>query len=79
MNNIASVQETEWANSYLFSVCKEIQDSNGKIKEVMNTDNIIRIVSKISNYIRHDIISKNEVITYKGPSGLNLEIENMFQ
>jgi hypothetical protein len=60
----------------LKNVMAEIQRDNGKIEEIFNYDNIIKIMSNISNYIRYDIISKTEIVTYKIPNIIENDIKD---
>jgi hypothetical protein len=57
--------QTQIDNPRVNDILNEIKEANGKVKEFMSTENLIKVMSRISNYIRYDIISKNEVITYK--------------
>ena len=68
----------EWCKPQLSLIFQEIKESNGNIKEIMNSDNLVKIMSRISNYIRYDIISKNETITYKISEDINKDIDNLF-
>lgn len=78
MQNLIASQDNEWAKPYLVSILKEVNESNGSVSEVFNQGNIIKIMSKISNYVRYDLISKNEVVTYNIPSSLNKDIGCLF-
>jgi hypothetical protein len=66
--------EIEFDNPRILDILKEIKDANGKVNEFMNSENLIKVMSRISNYIRYDIISKNEVITYK----VSVDMDNNF-
>jgi hypothetical protein len=68
----------EWCKPQLSLIFKEITESNGNVKEIMNSENLVKIMSRISNYIRYDIISKNETITYKISEDINKDIDNLF-
>lgn len=78
MQNLMSTHENEWARPYLISVLKEVTESNGKIKEVSNKGGLIQVLSNISNFLRYDIISKNEIVTYSIPKNLNNDIGCLF-
>jgi hypothetical protein len=78
MQNLIASQDNEWAKPYLVSILKEVNESNGSVSEVFKQGNIIKIMSKISNYVRYDLISKNEVVTYNIPSSLNKDIGCLF-
>jgi hypothetical protein len=67
-----------WYNDRVLDIIKEIKDSNGKISNVINGENLVKVMSRISNYIRYDIISKNEVITYKVSDETQNDIMNLF-
>jgi hypothetical protein len=73
-----SQQENDWGKNQVLDIIKEIKESNGNIKELLRTENLIKVMSRISNYMRYDIISKNEVITYKVSMEINNDIENLF-
>jgi hypothetical protein len=57
-----------WAIPHLKKVVKEINDSNGKVTNIKKNTLFIEIMSKISNVIRYDTISKDSVVTYSIPS-----------
>lgn len=65
-------------NPRILDIIKEIKESNGKISEFLNNDNLIKVMSRISNYIRYDIISKNEVITYKMYPETGTDFDSLF-
>jgi hypothetical protein len=75
---IKNYPKGEWVNPRVLDILNEIKESNGNIKELINTDNLVKVMSRVSNYIRYDIISKNEVITYKVSYELNNDVENLF-
>lgn len=70
--------ETEWCKPQLSLIFNEIKESNGNIKEILNSENLVKVMSRISNYIRYDIISKNETITYKISEDISKDIDNLF-
>lgn len=78
MTSLIVTQEKEWARSHLTSILKEIDESNGKISEIFRNDSLIRVMSQISNFIRYDIISKNEIVTYKIPQSISNDINCLF-
>ena len=78
MQTLISNQDNEWAKPYLVSILKEVNESNGSVSEVFKQGNIIKIMSKISNYVRYDLISKNEIVTYNIPTSLNKDIGCLF-
>ena len=78
MQSISLYNELDWSNPYLISVYNEIVDSNGKISKVYNNGSLVKVMSQISNYIRYDLISKTEVVTYKLPHGIENEMQNLF-
>ena len=78
MTTLIVAQEKEWARSHLTSVLKEIDESNGKISEIFRNESLIRVMSQISNFIRYDIISKNEVVTYRIPQSISQNINCLF-
>jgi hypothetical protein len=59
----------------LISVLDDIRQNNGKVKEILNNNDLVKVMSKISNYIRYDLISKTEVVTYKIPSVIENEMD----
>ncbi len=65
-------------NPRIIDIINEIKESNGKISEFMNNDNLIKVMSRMTNYIRYDIISKNEVITYKMYPEIEKDFESIF-
>lgn len=71
-------KDVSWYNERVLDIIKEIKDSNGKISDVINGENLVKVMSRISNYIRYDIISKNEVITYKVSDETQNDIMNLF-
>jgi hypothetical protein len=72
------IKNISWVYPRVLDILNEIKESNGNIKELINTDNLVKVMSRVSNYIRYDIISKNEVITYKVSYELNNDVENLF-
>ena len=62
----------EWALPYIRKVFNEVNDSNGKITNVSHNKFFIEIMSKISNLIRYDKISKDSIVTYSLPSQTDL-------
>jgi hypothetical protein len=78
MSCITNTFEVEWCKPQLSLIFKEIKESNGNVKEISNSVNLVKIMSRISNYIRYDIISKNETITYKIAEDINEDIINLF-
>jgi hypothetical protein len=82
MENLISLsKETKnvnWYNEKVLNIITEIKESNGKINDVVNEDNLIKVMSRISNYIRCDIISQNEIITYKVSPELQKEAMDLF-
>jgi hypothetical protein len=77
MSNIL-IKNANLVSPRVLDILREIKESNGNIKELVNTENLVKVMSRISNYIRYDIISKNEVITYKVSYELNNDVENLF-
>lgn len=78
MQNLIASQDNEWAKPYLVSILKEVNESNGRVSEISKQGNFIKIMSQISNYVRYDLISKNEVVTYNIPTSLNKDIGCLF-
>lgn len=74
MQDALIMSDMDWAKPHLLSVLKEVKESNGNINEILKSSNIIKIMSTISNYIRYDVISKNEIITYNIPNSLNKSV-----
>ena len=68
----------EWSKKQISSIIKEITESDGKIKQVLKDDTLIKIISNLSNHIRYDLISKNETVTYNLSSNMEREIGNIF-
>lgn len=73
------MQENEWGGEQVLGIIKEIKECNGNIKELLRTDTLIKVMSRISNYMRYDIISKNEIITYKISMDISNDAENLFK
>jgi hypothetical protein len=71
MQSIIVNNDAEWAKPYLISIYNEVKESNGSISEVLRSENLIKVMSKVSNYIRYDLISRNEVVTYNIPNSLS--------
>ena len=65
----------EWAVVQVETVIKEIKKDNGKIKNIINNNNLLKIMSKFSNCIRYDIISPTDNVTYRVPFALNTDID----
>ena len=70
--------EKEWAQPYLKNILKEISESNGSVKEIQRNETMIKVMSKIANFLRFDLISKNEVVTYNIPNHLDKDIFSLF-
>ncbi len=68
----------DWSKKQISSIIKEITENNGKIGQVLKDGTLIKIVSNLSNYIRYDLISKNETVTYNLSSTMEYEIGNIF-
>lgn len=78
MDSIDTVTKSEidaWALPYVNKVVKEINDSNGKVTNVKRNSIIIQIMSKISNQIRYDTISKDSIVTYSIPSNCEFMLD----
>jgi len=78
MSGTYCLSDVEWCKPQVMNILKEIKDSNGNVKEFFNTSNLVKVMSSISNYIRYDIISKNEIITYKVPKDINNDLDLLF-
>ena len=70
--------ELDVINNSATLIINEIKKNDGKINHILNTKNIIKIMSNISNYVRCDVISKTETITYKMPASYEKEMEDFF-
>jgi hypothetical protein len=78
MDSIDTVTKSEieaWAVPYVTKVVKEINESNGKVTNIKRNSIIIQIMSKISNQIRYDTISKDSIVTYSIPSNFELMLD----
>jgi hypothetical protein len=64
-----------WAKHRIELVLKEVKNNNGKIKNIMCSDQFVKIMSKISNYIRYDVISMNDNSTFKLPVPMELDLD----
>jgi hypothetical protein len=64
---ITKSQIEDWALPYISKVVKEVNDSNGKVTQVQQKTFYVEIMSKISNVIRYDKISRDCVVTYSLP------------
>jgi hypothetical protein len=69
------ISSPEWAKQRIALVIKEVKYNNGKIKNVMCSDQFVKIMSKISNYIRYDVISMNDNSTFKVPAPMELDLD----
>ncbi len=78
MNHLYNYKEIEWCKPQIMNILQEIKKSNGDISEFLKGENIVKVMSRISNYIRYDIISKNETITYNVPVEINNEVQMLF-
>lgn len=65
----------EWAVLQVETVIREIKKDNGKIKNIIKNDNILKIMSKLTNCIRYDIISPTDNVTYRVPFVLTTDID----
>ena len=70
-----SINSPEWAKPKIDLIFREVQKSNGKVKNIMFGEELIKIMSKVSNYIRYDVISKNDNSTFKLPAPLELDLD----
>ena len=66
---------SEWAALQIEIVLNEIKKDNGKIKNILECGNIVKIMSKMSNCIRYDIISPTDNVTYRVPSIIANDID----
>jgi hypothetical protein len=71
-------KDVNWCSDKILDIIKEIKESNGKISNVINEENLIKVMSKISNYVRYDVISKNEIVTYKVSNDIYNEALDLF-
>ena len=62
-------------STQLIGVLDDIRRCDGKVKEILNNNDVVKVMSKISNYIRYDLISKTEVVTYKIPTIIENELD----
>lgn len=60
------------------STLSEIIDSDGKIKNIIDSSFMVKIKSKITNFIRYDIISKTDSVTYQVPEFIKTDIKDIF-
>jgi hypothetical protein len=58
----------DWALPHISKVVKEVNASNGQVKQVKFSKFFIEIMSNISNLTRYDKISKDSIVTYSLPS-----------
>jgi hypothetical protein len=65
----------EWAVIQVETVIREISKDNGKIKNIIKNDNLLKIMSKFTNCIRYDIISPTDNVTYRVPFVLTNDID----
>lgn len=65
--DIITNSKIDWNNQNLISVLNELKESNIKISNILQQDNLIKIISHFNNRVRYDLISKNEIITYNVP------------
>lgn len=78
MDSIDTVTKSEidaWALPYVTKVVKEINESNGKVTNVKRNSIFIQIMSKISNQIRYDTISKDSIVTYSVSSNFETMLD----
>jgi len=68
---ITKSQIEDWALPHISKVVKEVNDSNGKVTQVQQKAFYIEIMSKISNLVRYDKISKDSIVTYSLPSQMD--------
>lgn len=66
---------SDWAILRIETVFNEIKKDNGKIKNVLECGNIVKIMSKLGNCIRYDIISPTDNVTYRVPHILATDID----
>ena len=66
---------SDWAALKIEIVFNEIKRDNGKIKNVLESENMVKIMSKLNNCIRYDIISPTDNVTYRIPHLLTLDID----
>jgi hypothetical protein len=66
---------SEWATLKIETVFNEIKKANGKVKDVLEYGNMIKIMSKLGNCIRYDIISPTDNVTYRVPHILATDID----
>ena len=71
-------KDVNWYNEKITNIVQEIKDSNGKISDVINGENLIKVMSRLSNYVRCDIISENEIVTYKVSPQVQKEAIDLF-
>jgi len=66
---------SDWAILRIETVFNEIKKDNGKVKNVLEYGNIVKIMSKLGNCIRYDIISPTDNVTYRVPHILSTDID----
>jgi len=66
---------SEWGTTKVQTVISEITKDNGKIKDVLKYDNVIKIMSKFSTCIRYDIISPTDNVTYRVPFTIGSDLD----
>ena len=66
---------SEWGTTQIQTVISEITKDNGKIKDVLKSDNVIKIMSKFSTCVRYDIISPTDNVTYRVPFTIGADLD----
>lgn len=66
---------SEWGASQFQIVISEIKKDNGKINNILKSDNVIKIMSKFSTCIRYDIISPTDNVTYRVPYSIGTDLD----
>ena len=69
------ILSSEWNTVQVQMVISEIKKDNGKIKDVLKYDNIVKIMSKFSTCIRYDIISPTDNVTYRVPFTIGTDLD----
>jgi hypothetical protein len=69
------VISSEWSSSHIQTIISEIKNSNGKIKNVLKYDNVIKIMSKFSTCMRYDIVSPTDNVTYRVPFAIGTDLD----
>jgi hypothetical protein len=73
-DSITKSEIEEWALPMIKKVVNEIRESDGKVTEIKHNKFFIEIMSKISNFVRYDKISKTSSVSYSIPSSFDSEL-----